>query len=65
VKLSTPDLSENGFEHDSGTWFAKNTEARFDKDRAEFVGDFVMVLAGFDTFWYNWSLNSPDTEILH
>ena len=21
-------------------------------------------LKGFDTFWYNWSLNNPDTELL-
>ena len=58
-------LSTNGgFEKTDGVWVAKNTEARFDTDKAEFVGDFVMVLTGFDTFWYNWSLNNPETEVL-
>ena len=58
-------LSNNGgFEKTDGVWVAKNTEARFDTDKAEFVGDFVMVLTGFDTFWYNWSLNNPETEVL-
>jgi hypothetical protein len=56
--------SSGGFEKKDGVWVAKNTEARFDTDKAEFIGDFVMVLPGFDTFWYNWSLSNPETEVL-
>ena len=34
------------------------------KQLFEGSGDCPEALTGFDTFWYNWSLNNPDTELL-
>lgn len=58
--------SEAGFEDREGTWVDKSSGCRFDKDEEEFIGNDTCpaVLLGFDTFWYNWSLNNPETKLL-
>ena len=58
---------EEGFEHRDGTWRHTATGAVFDPEEARFAnpdGHEVARLDGFDTFWYNWSLTHPETEIL-
>ena len=51
---------ENGWiEIDSECLFDKKTES-FSKNEADCPKRFN----GFDTFWYTWSLNNPDTELL-
>ena len=32
--------------------------------RIPFSGASIKRLGGFDTFWYSWSLNNPETELL-
>ncbi len=53
-----------GFEKTEDGWVEAATGARYDEDKAEFVGGSVTRLNGFDTFWYTWSLSNPDTEVL-
>lgn len=49
-----------------GTWIDEFSGCRFDAAAGEFKGarKCPAPLAGFDTFWYNWSLNNPDTQLL-
>ncbi len=56
--------SEDGFEKRGKDWFEKGTGARFDAERVTFEGGEVETLEGFDTFWYTWSLNNPETKLL-
>lgn len=56
--------SGKGFKNEKGVWVDVETGARFREDEGEFEGPSVERLSGFDTFWYNWSLNNPDTELL-
>ena len=49
---------------EDGVWVEKASGARFDEDKGEFVGASIERLSGFDTFWYNWSLNNPETKLL-
>lgn len=53
-----------GFEKKEGVWVELDSGARFNEDKGEFGSDGVQALSGFDTFWYNWSLTNPDTELL-
>ena len=55
-------VSEAGFEKRDGTWTEKATGAVFDPETSSF-GE-VEALTGFDTFWYTFSLNNPDTTLL-
>ena len=55
-------VSEAGFEERGGAWSEKATGAVFDPEAGSF-GE-VEVLTGFDTFWYNFSLNDPNTTLL-
>lgn len=57
-------VSDSGFEHRDGAWVELGSNSRFSGDRLEFDDGAVERLPGFDTFWYNWSLIHPDTEIL-
>jgi len=59
-------LSPTGFEKKDGTWVEKETGCSFDAASAAFAGDGECAarIGGFDTFWYNWSLNNPDTKLL-
>lgn len=56
-------FSEAGFAKTEGVWTEKKTGDKFDQASRSF-GDDVGRLKGFDTFWYNWSLNNPKTELL-
>ena len=57
--------SPSGFEPSAGTWSEKGTAVRFDPGQRGFTGKAgSRVVQGFDTFWYVWSLNHPDTELL-
>lgn len=57
--------SSSGFTPSAGSWAEKGTAAPFDPARRGFVGKAAArPVLGFDTFWYVWSLNHPDTELL-
>ena len=56
-------ISKSGFAKDNETWKETETGNAFDETTRLF-GDNVQRLKGFDTFWYNWSLNNPETELL-
>ena len=55
-------VSEAGFEERYGAWTEKATGTVFDPEAGGF-GE-VEALTGFDTFWYNFSLNNPETTLL-
>lgn len=57
-------VSQEGFEKRGDHWLEKFTGARFDPSTGSFVGGEVEPLSGFDTFWYTWSLNNPETKLL-
>jgi hypothetical protein len=58
-------VTENGrIENKDGAWIETQTGARFDEQKGEFERTTMERLGGFDTFWYNWSLNNPETELL-
>lgn len=56
-------ISELGFARNDKTWTEIKTGKLFDESTRTF-GNSVERLRGFDTFWYNWSLNNPETEVL-
>ena len=56
-------VSRAGFVQDGDAWTELESGARFDAASGKFGGDVEQML-GFDTFWYNWSLNNPDTSVL-
>ena len=62
-KSTSAFLSRAGFVQDAGIWVELESGARFDPATAAFDGE-VERLLGLDTFWYNWSLNNPATEVL-
>ena len=67
VYLSTRAFVSTGpFALRDGAWTHAPSGAVFDSDRGAFDGDppGVRPLAGYDTFWYVWSLTHPGTEIL-
>jgi hypothetical protein len=54
-----------GFAQKAGAWVDQATGARFDPEKAAFIGASIpKPLPGFDTFWYMWSLTYPDTEVV-
>ena len=60
-------VSDEGFERRRGAWIERGTGARFDAESGTFVAteaEAVATLSGFDTFWFNWSMQHPDTRIL-
>lgn len=59
--------SPGGFEKREDRFIDKASGARFDPQAGSFTGgkgEGPARLQGFDTFWYNWSLIHPDTEVL-
>ncbi len=59
--------SESDGLHDSTLAYIgdMHTDCEFEMTLGSFTGtDCPVPLIGFDTFWYNWSLNNPDTELL-
>jgi hypothetical protein len=57
-------VSRAGFVRDADRWIELESGATFDPVRGRFRGARVRSQRGFDTFWYNWSLNNPDTRLL-
>ncbi len=60
--------TESGFEQRNGVWVHSASGCRFDPESGAFIGEGDRAcpprFVGFDTFWYNWSLNNPETELL-
>ena len=56
-------ISKNGFAKNENAWTETKTGNAFDKSSRSFENE-IERLKGFDTFWYNWSLNNPETELL-
>lgn len=59
--------SERGFAQTDEGWTELTTGAAFDTSRRTFVASeakSVRGVKGFDTYWYNWSLNNPQTLLL-
>lgn len=59
-------ISKNGdFQRQDNGWIHRKSECEFNPKIGLFDGDNCpSKLDGFDTFWYNWSLNNPGTKIL-
>lgn len=57
-------VSKEGFERRGDRWVDKASGAVLDPTTGTFEGGSVEPLPGFDTFWYTWSLNNPDTRLL-
>ncbi len=58
-------LSEGRYRKDKQGWSEESTGAVFDPGPGRFQDSSAgRPLSGFDTFWYNWSLNNPDTQVL-
>ncbi|MCK4753824.1 MAG: DUF3179 domain-containing protein [Calditrichia bacterium] len=57
----------SGFSKLENRWIENDSECVFDTQTGTFtkgVTNCPERLNGFDTFWYTWSLNNPDTELL-
>jgi len=71
-RSTTAWFSESGFERIGGVWREKASNQMFDAEKRGFVDrnnpeQPSMVQRfdrGFDTWWYNWSLNNPKTKLL-
>ncbi len=59
-------LSKTGFEKTEEGWVERESGCRFDPAAGAFsgAGDCAQRQTGFDTFWYNWSLNNAATDVL-
>lgn len=58
---------EGAFRQEEGAWVHRPSGASFDAKARQWVGGEgtnVVKLEGFDTFWFNWSMVHPETEIL-
>ncbi len=55
--------ADNGFEQVDGVW-RHASGAAFDPEGERFEGGDLPRLDGFDSFWFNWSMTHPGTEIL-
>ncbi|MFT7633891.1 MAG: hypothetical protein ACI87E_004950 [Mariniblastus sp.] len=55
--------SKTGFVKKDDKWIETATDDCFDATSRSFEAN-VSRLTGFDTFWCNWSLNNPETELL-
>lgn len=56
-------ISKDGFAKNEKTWTEIKTGNTLNETTRSF-GDGIERLKGFDTFWYNWSLNNPETAVL-
>ena len=55
--------SATGFTKKDGQWVEDESGAVFDEAKRSFDDASVERIGGFDTYWYNWSLNNPETEV--
>ncbi len=56
-----------GFKNVDGVWTYGDSGCKFDSNTEMFEGNEAACpqrFKGFDTFWYNWSLNNPQTKLL-
>jgi len=56
-------VSAAGFTQEGGVW-RHASGAAFAPETGSFPGGDVPRLDGFDTFWFNWSMTHPGTEVL-
>lgn len=59
--------SGKGFIKKDGKWHDAESGCVFNPRKGTFEGGgktCPQAMEGFDTFWYNWSLTNPDTEVL-
>jgi len=58
--------AQAGFVKENGMWKHRGSDCTFNTESKSFAGGGLCPerLAGFDTFWYTWSLSNPDTELL-
>ncbi len=58
--------TDSSFDKMHGVWSHEASGCNFDSNTESFEGKGVCPerFEGFDTFWYNWSLNNPETELL-
>lgn len=64
---STAAFSGSNFIKKGNQWVDAQSDCIFDASAGRFSGTSGRCptpLTGFDTFWYNWSLNNPETKIL-
>lgn len=56
----------SGFSNKNGEWQELDSGCLFDPGSEDFGGEncATRLHGGFDTFWYNWSLNNPGTLVL-
>jgi hypothetical protein len=58
-------VSTRGFRPEGGGFVEVGQGGRFDPARGRFLGEAApQAIEGFDTFWYVWSLNYPETTLL-
>ena len=62
-RSTTALISEKGFEKSGEKWTELESGTEFDPEKRTFGAELDRV-GGFDTFWYNWSLNNPNTKLL-
>lgn len=57
---------DGDFRQETGAWLHTASGCRLNPESEEFQGVKTCParLPGFDTFWYNWSLSNPETELL-
>jgi hypothetical protein len=62
---STSVYADAEFTSVDGVWGNAARSCRFDSNRQSYEGiNCPARVPGFDTFWYSWSLNNPDTKLL-
>ncbi len=59
-------FSRKGFQERSGAWYLEGSDVPFDPESGSFGSgsETLKWLEGFDTFWFNWSMTHPKTEVL-
>ncbi len=57
----------SSFNNVDGVWIHDKSNCKFNLENERFEGNEAACpqrFEGFDTFWYNWSLNNPETKLL-
>ncbi len=59
--------ASSSFKNVDGVWIHDKSGCKFNLENERFEGNEAACpqrFEGFDTFWYNWSLNNPETKLL-
>ncbi len=59
--------ASSSFKNVDGIWIHHKSGCKFNFENKRFEGNETTCpqrFEGFDTFWYNWSLNNPETKLL-